>query len=189
MVCELWHFEAILPPRKRFAGLLAPQRVQPAKTNFLGSFRIFGRILELHFFRFWKNFFSLHPKFSKLAKTENAFCTATSKQKRSFNCTGLNANVRWQPMTLNEKPTLNIYYGGKRRQINQTNRWHMAALGLSSTSNVSQYDGYYVECNRWRPCMSGRPGSSPVATEGGLWWVQPPPNIASSPSKLKYETI
>jgi len=41
--------------------LLAPQRVQPAKTNFLGSFRVFGRILELHFFQFQKKIFSLRP--------------------------------------------------------------------------------------------------------------------------------
>ena len=33
-------------------GVASPQRVQPAKINFLGSCRVFGKILELHFFRF-----------------------------------------------------------------------------------------------------------------------------------------
>jgi len=49
-------------PRERgLGGLLGPQRVQPAKSKFLGNFRVFGRILELHFFRFRKNNFFTPP--------------------------------------------------------------------------------------------------------------------------------
>ena len=42
-------------PAEKIWGVAIPQRVQPAKPNFLGRFRVFSRILEL------QKIFSLHP--------------------------------------------------------------------------------------------------------------------------------
>ena len=62
VVCELWHFEAILPPRKRFGGVAIPPKrcnlPKPIFGKFLGIWQDFGTTL----FSILKKKIFTHPK-------------------------------------------------------------------------------------------------------------------------------